>query len=221
MNTAELVLTKSVDKSISDIGDTVAYQISVKNTGNVSADNVILTDILPTGVSYVPGSLIVSLPYSGTLDSGIALTGSILPGGIVTLSFKAKVDTMPIPNPILNKATAAYNYTVDPAAPDAVTATASSNTVRTTVFRYNFNQHITDIIESVAMEQASLAAIAQAEGAKIQAAAAMGNITQQELLCINQSVTDMMDSLTMLEAVLKQKLGTVNCQINGLGAGCM
>lgn len=221
VNTAKLVITKSADKFISYINDIITYQISVKNTGNVSADNIVLTDLLPTGVSYVAGSLVVSVPYSGTLDSGLSLTSSIASEQIITLSFKAKVDAMPNPNPISNKVTATYVYTVDPTFPDAVAATANSNVVNTIVFRYNFGQQISDLVESVALEQASLAAIANAEGAKIQKMVAINSITSQELLCLNKSVSDMMDSITMLEAVLKQKLNTVDCQINGTGGNCM
>ncbi len=220
VNTAKLVLSKSADKPISYIGDTITYQIAVQNTGNVPADNVVLTDLLPTGVSYVAGTLIVSVPYSGTLAAGVALAGPIAPGQTVTLSFQAKVDAMPNPNPILNKVSASYAYTVDPAAPDAVTATATSPAASTLVFRYNFSQQISDLIESVALEQAALAAIAQAEGAKIQAMVAMSGVTAQELLCLNKSVADMMDSLSILEAVLRQKLSIVGCQIDGNGA-CM
>ena len=221
VNTAKLLVSKSADKPISYIGDTITYQIAVQNTGNVNADNVVLTDLLPTGVSYVANSLIVSVPYSGTLFSGLALSVPIAPGQTVTLSFQAKVDTIPNPNPIRNKATAVYTYTVDPANPNGVSATAVSPTATTIVFRNNYSQQVSDLIESVALEQAALAALANAEGAKIQAAVAMGQITQQELLCINKSVADMMDSISMLEAVLKQKLNLVDCQINGTGAGCL
>ncbi|MEG1146920.1 MAG: hypothetical protein RSE21_05755, partial [Bacilli bacterium] len=59
------------------------------------------------------------------------------------------------------------------------------------------------------------AAIANSEGLKIQAALAMGNITKDELLCINKSVQDMLDSINTLESILNQKLNIVNCQING------
>ena len=220
VNTARLLVEKSADKPISYIGDIITYQISVKNTGNVSADNVVLTDLLPTGVSYVPGSLLVSVPYSGTLASGLALTGPIAAGQTVTLTFRAKVDAIPSPNPILNQMKATYAYTVDPAAPDAQTAAAASNVVSTIVFRYNFGQQISDLIESVALEQAALAALANAEGAKIQKLVATDSVTTQELLCLNRSVSDMLDSLAMLESVLKQKLGITDCQINGMGV-CM
>lgn len=221
VNTAKLVLTKSADKSISYIGDIITYQISVKNTGNASADNVVLTDLLPVGVSYVAGSLIVSVPYSGTLAGGLVLTNSIPAGQIITLSFKAKVDAMPNPNPIANQLKAAYTYTVDPTLPDAVSATAVSNMVNTIIFRYNFGQQISDLIESVALEQAALAAIANQEGAKIQKMVAMNGVTSQELLCVNKSVSEMLDSIAMLEAILKQKLNAVDCQISGSNGNCM
>lgn len=218
VNTAKLVITKSVDKMISYIGDTITYMISVKNTGNVSAANIVLTDLLTTGLSYVAGSLNVSVPYSGTLASGLILTNAIVAGETITLSFKAHVDAMPNPNPVANSLRATYAYTVDPAEPNAVSASATSNVVNTIVFRYNFGQQISDLIESVALEQAALAAIAQAEGAKIQKMVAMNGVTNQELLCLNASVSEMMDSLSLLEAVLKQKLNLVNCQINGTGS---
>lgn len=220
VKTAKLVIVKNANKTLSYICDCITYQISIKNTGNVSANNVVLTDLLPTGVSFEAGSLIVSVPYSGTLASGLELTNPIAAGQTVTLSFQAKVTAMPNPNPIANQVTATYTFTIDPAAPDAESATATSNVVNTLVFRYNFSQQISDLIASVALEQAALAAIANAEGAKIQKIAAMGDSTTQELLCLNKSVADMMESIAMLEAVLKQKLSIVSCQISGNG-GCI
>ena len=95
-----------------------------------------------------------------------------------------------------------------------------SNTVSTLIFRYNFGQPIRDLIASIALEQAALAAIANAEGAKIQKMVSMGEITPAELLCVNLSVEEMMESITILEGVLKQKLNAVSCQIDGSGAGC-
>ena len=217
---ATLTATKTVDKHTSYLGDTVTYQLAVQNTGNVPANNVVLTDLLPTGVSYLPGSLVASVPYSGTLDSGLALTNPVAPGQTVTLSFQGTVTAMPNPNPAVNQAAVHYAYTLNPANPNGETATVTTNPVSTLVFRYNFRQQISDLVESVALEQAALAAVANAEGAKIQAAAAMGGITQQELLCLNKSVSDMLESITMLEAVLKQKLGIVDCQISDTGISC-
>ncbi|MFT3773062.1 MAG: DUF11 domain-containing protein [Minicystis sp.] len=47
-------------------GDTLQYTINVVNTGNDTSINTVLTDALPMGVTYVPGSLsIASGPNSG------------------------------------------------------------------------------------------------------------------------------------------------------------
>lgn len=221
VNTAKLVLNKSTDKTISFIGDIITYQIAIKNTGNVSSNNVVLTDLLPNGVSYVVGSLMVNAPYSGTLASGLTLLNPIAAGQTIAVSFKAKVDTMPNPNPIANQATAAYKYSVDPAIPNGESALVKSDVIKTIVFRYNFSQQNSDLIESVALEQAALANIIQAEGAKIQKMVAMGDVSTHDLLCLNKSVSDMLDSIAMLESVLKQKLSIVDCQINGTDKSCM
>ncbi len=47
-------------------GDRLAYTINVNNTGQDPADEVVLTDVVPPGTLYVPGSLeVVSGPNSG------------------------------------------------------------------------------------------------------------------------------------------------------------
>lgn len=68
------------------------------------------------------------------------------------------------------------------------------------------HQAITDIIQSVALEQTALGHIINAEGEKIQKAHAL-NLTNAEMLKINGSVEDMMKAITTLEMVLQCKLG--------------
>ncbi|MEG0981538.1 MAG: hypothetical protein RSE52_07250 [Erysipelotrichaceae bacterium] len=212
---AQLSLNKTSDKNISYLGDTITYQILVKNNGNVALDLIELSDAIPNGTSYIPGSLSVSAPFVGTPAGGIKLTNSLVPGASVAISFQVKVIAMPNPNPIENQAKADYKYTLNPLIPNGASGSTLSNKASTLIFKNNYQQQISDLIESVALEEAALAAIANSEGAKIQAALAIHDITPEELLCINKSVQEMMDSLTMLEAILKQKLAIVNCQING------
>lgn len=66
-------------------------------------------------------------------------------------------------------------------------------------------QSITDIIQSVALEQAALAHILNAEGEKIQKIVALSD-SPQEMLMVNKSVNDIVNSVSMLEIVLKSKL---------------
>ncbi|MEG3030075.1 MAG: hypothetical protein RR827_06710, partial [Oscillospiraceae bacterium] len=64
---------------------------------------------------------------------------------------------------------------------------------------------ISDIIQSVAMEQTALSHILNAEGEKIQRALAM-NLSEEQLLDVNKSVTKMVNSVSTLELVLQGKL---------------
>ncbi|MEG0315074.1 MAG: hypothetical protein RR646_07445 [Erysipelotrichaceae bacterium] len=211
-------MTKTVDKGVAYIGQILTYNIIVKNTGNIAIDNALISDFIPNGTSYVPGSLIVDAPYTG-MPNSIMLTNSLAVGDSVHITFKVNVTSMPNPNPMVNKATIDYLYTLNPSNPNGASGKSESNDAITLVFRNNYYQQINDLIASVALEEAALAAIANSEGAKIQAAIALNNITPAELLCINKSVQEMLDSISTLEAILKQKLNLVNCQING-DLGC-
>lgn len=67
-------------------------------------------------------------------------------------------------------------------------------------------QAVTDLIESIALEETALSHILNAEGEKIQAALAMQCIDLNKLLEVNDSVTDMVHAVANLELVLKDKL---------------
>lgn len=70
---------------------------------------------------------------------------------------------------------------------------------------------VNDILESVALEQAALAHILNAEGEKIQAALAIPCITVCQLLEINSSVNETIQSVISLEQALLQKLHVIKC----------
>lgn len=68
-------------------------------------------------------------------------------------------------------------------------------------------QAITDMIESIALEEAALAHILNAEGEKIQKFTAPAAApTPEILLAVNKSVNDMVKAITNLEIVLSTKL---------------
>ncbi|MEG3073383.1 MAG: hypothetical protein RR867_04110, partial [Ruthenibacterium sp.] len=68
-------------------------------------------------------------------------------------------------------------------------------------------QSITDIIQSVALEQTALSHILNAEGEKLQKIIALQGATSAEILAANKSVRTMVDSVARLEMILQAKLG--------------
>ncbi|MEG1863233.1 MAG: hypothetical protein RR198_06450 [Oscillospiraceae bacterium] len=72
-------------------------------------------------------------------------------------------------------------------------------------------QAISDVIESVALEQTGLSHVLNAEGEKIQAIVKIGTVDQ--MLAANKSVKHMVDAVSRLELVLQSKLEMFECEI--------
>lgn len=70
-------------------------------------------------------------------------------------------------------------------------------------------QAITDIIESIALQETALSHILNAEGEKMQAVIAMEDISAAELLELNRSVELLVGAVTRLEIILQSKLELV------------
>lgn len=67
-------------------------------------------------------------------------------------------------------------------------------------------QAITDIIASVALEQAALSHILNAEGEKLQKVVNAAGVTPTQMLDTNKSVEKMINAVSRLEMVLQSKL---------------
>ncbi len=68
------------------------------------------------------------------------------------------------------------------------------------------NQAITDLVESVALQEAALSHILNAEGEKIQKMVAMESVTPEVLLATNKSVESMVNAVSRMEMILQSKL---------------
>ena len=68
------------------------------------------------------------------------------------------------------------------------------------------NQAITDLVQSVALQETALAHILNAEGEKMQAVIAMPGTTPEQLMELNQSVTKLINSVARLELLFQSKL---------------
>ena len=68
------------------------------------------------------------------------------------------------------------------------------------------DQAITELIQSVALEETSLSHILNAEGEKIQKIVALPDVTPEVLLATNKSVESMVNSISNLEVILTDKI---------------
>lgn len=91
----------------------------------------------------------------------------------------------------------------------SVTDSKNQTTVKTIqviVAAYSpYHQAVTDVIHSVALEQSALSHILNAEGEKIQKAVAL-QLSSEDILKINQSVSEMVNAVSKLDLVLQGKL---------------
>lgn len=130
VNTAFLNSTKYVDKTYVYIGETITYTILLNTSGNISANNVVLKDTIPTGTTFVTNSLLLNgVTQNGTTPNGGYIIGTIAQGLVTTVQFKVTVTTMPTTSQIQNSAVATYKYTVDPSVPNGISTSYNTNMV--------------------------------------------------------------------------------------------
>ncbi|QWG27520.1 DUF11 domain-containing protein [Bacillus mycoides] len=133
INSGEIALVKSVDKTFATIGDTISYTITLSNPGNVTSQNIIFTDTLPDGTTFISGTLTndSGTQQIGNPANGIQI-GNINPVSTATITINVLATNIPSINPISNFSSVQFQHIVDPSQP-AITQTASSNTVTTTI----------------------------------------------------------------------------------------
>ncbi|WP_342555768.1 hypothetical protein [Paenibacillus sp. FSL R7-0652] len=111
------------------VGETFTYSVVTTNGGIQPISSVILTDSLPSGLIFVPGSVTVrgtSVP-SANPASGIAL-GTINAGTSAAVTFQVSVQSLPAGGSLLNRATVSYSS-------GAFTGISNSNAVTTPVYQ--------------------------------------------------------------------------------------
>ena len=125
---------KAVDKAFVNVGETVTYTITLNNKGNIAANNIKVTDLIPSGTSLVPNSVTVNgVTQAGVNPQNGVNVGTVVANGVAVITFKVVVNQIPIPNPIPNSATLGYTYTIDPSQPNGATGSGLTNTVTTQV----------------------------------------------------------------------------------------
>lgn len=111
------------------VGETFTYSIVTTNGGIQAINNVVLTDILPAGTVFVPGSVVVrgtSVPSANPV-SGITL-GTLAAGTSATVTFQVNVQSLPASGSLGNQAVVSYSS-------GAFSGISNSNSISTPVFQ--------------------------------------------------------------------------------------
>ncbi len=134
VNTALLTAQKAVDKAYAKLADGIVYSVLIRNTGNVAAQDIVLTDLVPDGGVFVPGSLTVDGVAQPSADPNVgAPLSDIAPGSVTVVAFRALIDHVPAQNPMVNTAEVRYDYRVDPNGVPVPAKTLQTNEVTTQV----------------------------------------------------------------------------------------
>lgn len=105
---ANIVAVKSVNKTYANINEEIKYTITLTNSGNIDAKNVVVNDLLPNFTVLVPNSIAIDgVPYLGTLPVTIA---SLSAGKTINITFNVVATEIPATNPIFNIAKVNYDF---------------------------------------------------------------------------------------------------------------
>jgi len=104
--------SKSVDRHHAVPGDVMTYTIHVKNSGELTAPGVSVTDAMPAGATYVPGSATTTRGTIQGPDPLVVSIGDLEPGGEVIITFQATAQDLGLACwMVINQATVASGGT--------------------------------------------------------------------------------------------------------------
>ncbi len=140
--------TKSVDKTVTFVGDTLTYTIRLDNTtGTADATNLTFTDAAPPGTSFVAGSLMIDgIANAGNPVGGVNV-GTVAAGAVKVISFKVVVNSIPAaPATAVYSNAASWTYQfISCAGQPTSNGSIATNPVLTNIARMSIAKGVTPI----------------------------------------------------------------------------
>lgn len=103
-------ITKMSDKKVVYIGEVITYTLLVRNESNIPIDDVIIYDILPQELRFLPGT-VISNSENSNIEEGINI-GTLQPYSGSIVSFQVQVISYPTSGIIENSGIVKYAYTI-------------------------------------------------------------------------------------------------------------
>jgi len=210
---ADLSINKTASKTTVGVGDVITYSITAYNSGPDDAQTVVITDVIPPGLTNAEFSFdegVTWYPWQGyysmqllELEASVtiiirAVVAADAAGNIVNTAFISSITTDPdLTNnyaTIISKAPCPCPPC--PPCPDPITRDEALN----------------QIIASIALEELALSHIINAESEKIRYVLGVlpdvtgPNATIDEIIKVNSEVAKMISTIAHYEILLKEKL---------------
>ncbi|MBU3191605.1 DUF11 domain-containing protein [Clostridium bowmanii] len=132
-NFVKVDIIETVDKPYATIGDILYYSVEITNSGNIDAFNTIFLSKIQNGTSFIPGTVAINGVIQPGLNPSVGFSvGTICLGNTIVVTYQALVNSVPIPNVVLNNSELVYSYKPDPNGV-SITTTATGNTVQTII----------------------------------------------------------------------------------------
>ncbi len=134
INAPRVNVSKSANVTGALLGDTIRYTVTITNTGTANATDVVITDAIPSGGTFVPGSVTVGgIPRpNAVISSGVSL-GTLAPSASFTVAYSVQITSSPQNQQTVNTANVSFNFQSIPGGP-VTSAIIPSNSVAIPVY---------------------------------------------------------------------------------------
>ena len=187
-------------------GDVVIFNNLILSNSGITYDQTTgVFTLLSAGTYLVIWTLAVDGSFMApSVKFALSVNGTAMTPSSSPVSHGSITNAQLVKTTTLDVALSLINHTDDTVCLASVDIPA--NIIITKISGSCSDDPVADLIYSIAQEELSLSNIISAEALKIRTAISIPNVSVQDLLCINESVSDTLDRVAHIESLLVRKL---------------